>query len=144
MTEGEQEKSKTTKKSPLDTLIRMLVGAEKGGISFLVENAPLTLPQEAVDFLVSIAQYVAFLGAVLLFIGIFQFNVASIFFLAAFFLVRKSIKPLSKEDVLGWRMIFYAIILICIWGVVDGNIIKTLVLWFLGLYMLFQIRKEYK
>lgn len=144
MPEGDQVQKMNQKGSIIDTLVALLVRVEKRWIVFLVEKAPLSLPEEAIDFLVSAGKYIAFLLSVLLFIGIFQFNIASLFFLAAFFLARKSIKPLGNQEILGWRMMFYASLLVCVAGFVGGDIVKTLVLWFLGLYILFQIRKEYK
>lgn len=144
MPEGDQVQKTHKKGSVMDTLVALLVRIEKRWTMFLVEKAPLSLPEEAIDFLVSAGKYIAFLAAVLLFIGIFQFDIAALFYLAAFFVVRKAIKPLENQEILGWRMVFYAILLICIAGFVGGDIVKTLVLWFIGLYMLFQIKKEYK
>ena len=144
MPEGDQSQKTSKKGTFMDMVVSLLVKIEKLWNLFLVEKAPLSLPEEAIDFLVSVGKYIAFLAAVLLFIGIFQFDVASLFYLAAFFIVRKAIKPLGNQDVLGWRMIFYATILICIAGFFWEEIVKTLVLWFLALYILFQIKKEYK
>lgn len=144
MSEGDQAQKTPKKGSFMDMVVDLLVKVEKRWNVLLVEKAPLSLPEEAIDFVVSAGKYIAFLAAVLLFIGIFQFDVASLFYLAAFFMVRKAIKPLGNQDILGWRMIFYAMLLICIAGCFGDEIVKTLVLWFLGLYVLFQIKKEYK
>lgn len=133
---------KVAKKS--DGFVTMLVKLEKLLYAFFVKSAPVSLPEEATDFLASAGKYLAFVGAVLLFIGIFAFDIASLFYLAAFFAVWKAIKPLGDQDIAGWRLLFYAILLICIAWFISGELIKTIVLWFLGLYILFQIRKEYK
>lgn len=145
MSEEQKIEKKEEEKSAISKwIVALLVKIETFWDEFLVKKAPITLPREVKRFIPNIAQPLAFIIAVLLFIGIFKFNWASIVYLIAFFVMRGSIKPLGDRKIDGWRWILYASLLIFVAAIVDGALVESVVLTFLAVYLLFQIKSEYK
>lgn len=143
-TEEKKEKQPKTEKKSWWFLVSLLVDVEKFGKKYFVEKAPLTLPEESTGFIANALRYIAFLIAILLFIGIFKFKVSSLLYIIAFFIVWNSVKPLGEKKISWWRSFFYAVLIMCLWGIVDWSFVLSVILGFLAVYILFQIRGEFK
>lgn len=134
---------------------------------YLVEKAPFSLPQGLVDFMVSVAPWVALVLGVLGAIGALAlFGLGSVLgpfvvlgggasalgstFLAAAFsgiiavMYLMAFSGLKKRKISGWNLLFYIQTLYVVSDLVNVRIASAVISAVIGYYLLFQVRAVYK
>ncbi len=139
-----------------------LVNIEEKIVDFL-KSLP-KLPKSAVDFLISLAPFLALIGGVLSLLSIVSFFIGtSALFYSAFplsnafpylyialaasvisgLMLIAAFEDLKNKKIFGWRLVFWAMNIGILSALIGGNIFGAVVSAFLSWYVLSQLRGEY-
>ena len=130
---------------------------------YLVKKAPFQLPDNAKEWIVKYAPWIAVvllvlalppilfvlgIGSILLPFGGYAYASSYSFFtillIVELGLDIAALPGLFARKMQGWRYIFYARVIAIVSGLLTGNVVGALVGGLIGLYILFQVRPLYE
>lgn len=131
---------------------------------YLVKKAPFQIPERGKEFFIKVAPWITLifmiiavpliLAALGLTLGLLPFMLAAahglgfwywlgwIFILASFILEALALPGLFKRKLVGWRFVYWGILLSVIYNILGGSI-SGIIGNIISLYILFQVRVKY-
>ncbi len=137
---------------------------------YLVKKAPVALPDNIKEIIVTLAPWIAIIMMVVAIPGVLfvlglgaviapftaflgpgyamtygvNYTIAMLVTAVAIVLELLAIPGLFKRSRKAWNLVFYATLVSTVSGIISGGLIGTLVGTIIGLYFLFQVKEYYK